>query len=213
LVQYLKRNMTTGPVPMRILFTYAVFLIVFFAVTALSYFFLPQEFLQNKHPLQNWATSGNLVVSTLQIFSYNLVSVAVLLCGNIFSGRKNKDHCFMPIGYTAFFVLISINAVVLGTWSFSVVTEAVPLLDRFLRTFDLAHRAGLWEMSGQLFIVCATARISLVITDGKETTIKNWRTIKLSTPEIRAVIIGLLLMLTGAFIESCAIASSSIINP
>ena len=133
------------------------------------------------------------------------MSVVVILFANTLSWRRNKEDCFMPLGYLAFFAQITINAVVLGTWSFSVATDAVPLLYRLIGTFDILHRAGLWEMSGQLFILCATTKISLIICDGKETIKKNWRTIKLSKQEIIVIGIGLTLMLIGALIESYAI--------
>jgi len=60
-------------------------------------------------------------------------------------------------------------------------------------------------MIGQLFIVCATVKISLIITDGKETTTKSWKTIKLSGQEMTIISLSLILMLIGAFIESYAI--------
>ena len=119
--------------------------------------------------------------------------------------RKNKTDYFFPFGYLSFFAMMTINAVVLGTWSFSVAIDAVPLIDRLVGTFDILHRAGLWEMSGQLFILCATVKISLIICDGKETIKKSWRTIKLSTQEIMAISIGLAFMLIGAVIESYGI--------
>jgi hypothetical protein len=111
----------------------------------------------------------------------------------------------MPIGYTVFFTLIAINAIYLGTWSFSVVSGAIPLVNRIIGTFDLARRAGLWEMSGQICILCATAKISLVLIDVKETSIRSWRTVRLSKQEIITTIIGLILMLLGALIESYSI--------
>ncbi|MEN6347839.1 MAG: hypothetical protein ABFD08_00365 [Syntrophomonas sp.] len=114
----------------------------------------------------------------------------------------------MPYGYIAFFGLISVNAVYLGTWSFSPVSDAIPLGDRIIRTFDIFHRAGLWEMTGQLFILCATAKISLIMTNGKETTTKNWKSIVLSRQEIIVFSIGLLFMLLGAITESYAIINS-----
>jgi hypothetical protein len=205
MIKRIKRYLASDNIALRITATYICFLIIFISITIISYYLLPQGLLRNKHPLQNWDTSTNLMISTTQIFSYNLLSVVAILLGNMFSTRKNKENYFMPLGYTAFFVLISINAVTLGTWSFSIVTDAIPLMGRIVRTFDLYHRAGLWEMSGQLFILCATAKISLIITDGKETTTKNWKTIKLSKKEIIVFSIGLLLMLIGAFIESNAI--------
>jgi hypothetical protein len=177
----------------------------FFTVTIVSYYLLPQGLLLNKHPLRNWDTSPTLIISSLQILSFNLLSVVMILFGNIFLVRKNKSKYFMPLGYLAFFSGIILNAIVLGTWSFSVIIDAIPLIDRLVGTFDLFHRAGLWEMSGQLFILCATVNISLIITDGKETTIKSLKTIKLSKQEIIVFSIGLVLMLLGALIESYAI--------
>ena len=137
------------------------------------------------------------------------MSVVVMLFANTLSWRRNKEDCFMPLGYLAFFAQITINAVVLGTWSFSMAPEAVPLLYRLTGTFDILHRAGLWEMSGQLFILCATTKISLILCDGKETTKKNWRTIKLSKKETTVISIGLALMLIGALIESYSIINSN----
>jgi hypothetical protein len=145
------------------------------------------------------------MTSTVQILSFNLLSVVVIILANTFLWRTNKAQCFMPLGYLAFFAQIIINAVVLGTWSFSASIDAVPLIVRIIGTFDLVHRAGLWEMSGQLFILCATARISLVITDCKETTKRNWRTIKLTKSEKGAFSLGFIFMLTGALLESYSI--------
>jgi len=201
----IKRNLTSDDVALRIRTTYICFVLVFFIVTILSYYFLPQGLLLNKHPLKKWDTSPNLLLSTLQILSFNLLSVVMILFGNTFLVRRNASQCFMPLGFLAFFTQIMINAVILGTWSFSMAPEAVPLVVRLIGTFDILHRAGLWEMSGQLFILCATVHISLLITDGKETTRKSWKTITLSKQEIIVFGLGLVLMLAGAFIESYAI--------
>ncbi|MBU3181182.1 hypothetical protein [Clostridium psychrophilum] len=204
-INRIKRNLTSDDVILRIITTYICFLLLFITVTIVSYFLLPQGLLLNKHPLQKWDTSPTLIISSLQILSFNLLSVIVILFGNTFLAREKKSQCFMPLGYLAFLVGISINAVVLGTWSFSVVTESIPLIERLVGTFDIFHRAGIWEMSGQLLILCATVNISLIITDGKKTTTKSWKTIKLSKQEIIVFSIGLVLMLLGALIESYAI--------
>lgn len=201
----IKRNLTSDNLVTRLITTYICFLVVFNTVTIVSYYLLPDGLLLNKNPLQNWDSSPTLIISSLQIISYNLLSVVVILFGNLFTWRKNKEDHFIALGYLAFFTQIIINAVVLGTWSFSAVPEAVPLLSRIIGTFNIFRRAGLWEMTGQLFILCATVNISLIITDGKETMTKNWRTINLSNTEIIFIFIGLALMLTGAVIESYSI--------
>src|SRR5665647_534043 len=201
----IKRNLTSDDVFLRIITTYICFLLVFFPVTIVSYYLLPQGLMLNKNPLKNWDTSPNLIISSLQILAFNLLSVVVILFGNTFLVRRNKSQYFVPLGYLAFFAGIIINAVVLGTWSFSAVTDAIPLISRLIGTFDIFKRAGLWEMSGQIFILCSTVNISLIITDGKETSTKNWKTIKLTKKEIIVFSVGLILMLLGALIESYAI--------
>ena len=204
----IKRKLTSDSLAERIITTYIGFLITFFTITIVSYYLLPQGILCGKHPLHNWETSSNWAISTLQIFSYNLMSVIIIILSNILASKSNKAQYFLPYGYIAFFGFISVNAVFLGTWSFSPVSDAIPLVDRIIRTFDFFHRAGLWEMTGQLFVLCATAKISLIITVGKETTTKSWRTIVLSRQELIVFSIGLIFMLLGAIIESYAIINS-----
>jgi hypothetical protein len=138
----------------------------------------------------------------MQIFLWNQLSVVVILFGNMFASRKNSEQNYFPFGYLAFFTQIAINAVTLGTWSFSVISEAVPLLDRLIGTFDILHRAGLWEMSGQLLILCATAKFSVIMTDGNKSSVRSWKEARLSKQEIFIISGGLIFMLTGAFIES-----------
>jgi hypothetical protein len=204
---FFRKNLTSENVYIRIAATYILFMAVFFTITVVSYFLLPEGLLRGKHPAQSWDTSNHLLVSTLQIFLFNQLSVVMILIGNTFSSRKNPEQNYLPIGYLAFFTQISINAVTLGTWSFSVITEAVPLLDRIVRTFDILHRAGLWEMSGQLLILCASAKISIIMTDGNKTSVRSWKEVSLSKQEVFILFVGLIFMLTGAFIESFSIIS------
>jgi len=204
---FIRKTITSEKISTRIAATYILFLTFFFTITILSHFLLPEGLLRGKHPAQNWETSNHYLVSTLQIFLFNQLSVVMILIGNIFSSRNNPEQNFLPIGYLAFFSQISINAVTLGTWSFSVMTEAVPLLDRIIGTFDIFHRAGLWEMSGQLLILCATAKISIIMTDGNKTTVRSWKEVRLSKQEVFIVVAGLIFMLAGALIESFSIIS------
>lgn len=209
MIEKIKCKMMSDKVYLRLITTFLCFLIVFALIAIISNVCLPEGILRNKNPLQSWDNSPKQIVLMFQIFFFNLLSVIMLLVGNLFRTRKNDNRCFITLGYLAFFVMISINAITLGTWSFSVVSEAVPLADRIIQTFDLVHRAGLWEMTGQLFIVCATVNISLIITDKKVTTTKSIRSIKLKNSEKLVVVMGLLLILMGAFIESRSIIQLS----
>jgi len=203
--KFFRNYLTSENVYLRIATTYILFMVVFFSITTISYFFLPEGLLRSKNPAQNWDTSNNLLISTLQFFLFNQLSVAMILIGNTFSSRKNSEQNYFPIGYLAFFTQLSINAVTLGTWSFSIVTEAVPLLDRIIGTFDLLHRGGLWEMSGQLLILCSTAKISIIMTDGKKTSVRSWKEVSLSKQEVFIFVGALFFMFIGAFIESSSI--------
>ncbi len=204
---FLLKKLTSQSLKERILFCYLVFLALFFGITIISYYFLPEGLLKNKNPLQDWEPSKNTLTLTLQIFFYNQLSVIVVIFGSLFGKKSEKDINYFSVGYLAFFTQICINGVVLGTWSFSMGTEAVPLLSRITRTFDLLHRAGLWEMSGQLLITCAAAHIATILTSGKTTITKSFRDIHLSKAEKLALLIGLAFMLIGAVVESIAISA------
>jgi hypothetical protein len=207
MLKILRKNLASENVYLRISTTSFLFVVIFFTITTISYFLLPDGILRSKNPAQNWDTSNNVLVSTLQIFLFNQLSVVVILFGNTFSSRKNSEQDYIPLGYLAFFTQISINAITLGTWSFSVVSESVPLLDRIIGTFDILHRGGLWEMSGQLLILCATAKISMIMTDGKKTSVRSWREVSLSKQEVFIFGGGVILILIGAFVESLSIIS------
>lgn len=191
----------------RVFITVILFLILFFGVMILSYYLLPEELLKNKNPLQNWETSDNTLILTLQIFFYNMLSVAVIIMASLFGKKKEWEANYLSVGYITFFALIFINAIVVGTWSFSVESEAVPLPGRILRTFDLVHRAGLWEMTGQALITCAVAQIATVLTSGRETFTRKIKDIRLTKSEKYLFVFGILLMLIGAIVESFAINS------
>lgn len=205
IIKYLRKKLSSDSLGERVIFAVLLFLTLFFGVMIISYFFLPEGFLKNKNPLQNWETSKSIFICTLQIFFYNMLSVMGIVVASLFGRKKESEVNYLSVGYVVFFVQIFINGVVVGTWSFSMGGAAVPLFGRIIRTFDLAHRAGLWEMTGQLFITCAVARIATITTSGKNTMTRKIKDIHLSKPEIALLAIGLVLMLIGAFVESNAI--------
>ena len=206
-MKYIRERLSSENIRERILGTIALFLMLFFGVMVASYYLLPEELLKNKNPLQGWETSGNTLILTMQIFFYNMISVFVIILGSLFGQKKTYERDYLSIGYTAFFTLICINAVTLGTWSFSVEREAVSLMSRITGTFNIFHRAGLWEMMGQLLITCATAHIATVLTSGKETVTKKIKDIRLAKSEKTVFVGGITLMLMGAVIESIGINS------
>lgn len=205
--KFFREKLSSNSLKQRVLFSMLFFLMLFLGVVVISYFFLPEGLLKSKNPLQNWETSNNTFTLTLQIFFYNMLSVLVIVLGSLFGQKKEVEANYLSIGYLALFTQFCINGVVLGTWSFSMTSEAIPLLERIVRTFDLTHRAGLWEMLGQLLITCAVAHIATVLSSGKNTVTRKIRDIQLTTAEKIVLATGFALMLIGAIIESFAINS------
>ena len=202
---YIRKKLSSRNIIERIITTAVLFSAIFFGGMIISYFLLPEGLLKNKNPLMSWDVSDNSLLLTLQILFYNLLSVVVII-PQACSAQENRRK--LPFGgIYGVFTLIAINSAVLGTWSFSVETEAVPLLGRIAGVFDLAHRAGLWEMAGQLFITCAAAHISIIQTSGGKTTKRKLRDIRLTKSEKAALIAGFALMIIGAAVESISISS------
>ncbi len=204
---YIRKKLSSNSLRERIVWTAVLFFVLFFGIMLLSYFFLPEGLLKNKNPMQSWDNSDNTLVLALQIFLYNLLSVIIIFLASLFGQKKAGDENFLSVGYMVFFTLISINSIVLGTWSFSVDTEAVPILGRVIGVFDIAHRAGLWEMAGQLLICCAIAHISIIQSKGSKTVKRSFKDIRLSNSEKAALFTGIIFMVIGALVESFSINS------
>lgn len=205
MVEKIKEEMISDKVSRRILWLTIAFVIAFFGISVLSYYFLPEGFLLRKNGISDFETSENLFLCTAQIFLYNMLSVAFIFFGSAFARKKEGENTYRTYGQVGFFVFILLNAVTLGTWSFTANTTSVPLMDRILRTFDIVHNAGLLEMYGQLLITSALATKYLLMTEGRKTTTRKIREMQFSKAELFALIGGFLLMLAGAYVESRAI--------
>ena len=205
-MNFIKRKLKSDNLIERITFCIICFFGLFLTVTILSYFLLPEGVLIGKQSA-NFEMSANIFCSSIQIFMWNMISVTVIVIGSLFAQKKIEDKNYLSIGYTAFFVLTIINAVTLGTWSFSVQTEAVPLIERLVGFFNIINNGGLLEMLGQLFVVTSLASISIVLISAKKTTTKKLSDIKLNKYEKIGVLIGITLIYIGALIESISIVS------
>ncbi|MCI2046867.1 MAG: hypothetical protein LKJ90_04035 [Faecalibacterium sp.] len=188
----------------RLITTAILFLALFFGVVILSYYLLPEGFLAKKNAVTGFQTSENIWISAIQIFAFNLVSVVFIIIGSLFSKRKNETQKYMGFGYYCFFLLVALNAVTLGTWSFSGNLESVPLMERIVGSFLLTKNAGLVEMLGQMFICCALANKSLVQVENKEVHSQKANENPLCKSEWIVLLLGFVLMFAGAYIESRA---------
>lgn len=205
MIPIIKEKMSSDKLLTRILWLTIALFVIFYGVTIISYFLLPEGFLLKKNNISDFKTSESLMTCALQIFSYNMISVIVIIFGSLFARKKEGEKGYKSYGCLGFFVFVILNAITLGTWSFTVNTNSVPLIERIIRTFDIMHNAGLLEMYGQLLITSALATKYLVMTEGKNTTTRRLKDLKFETSEIITFICGLLLMYVGALIESHAI--------
>lgn len=202
----IKTKMFSSNIFVRIATLFCFFILLFFGVTVLSYYLLPEGFLQNKNSISDFSISNNLLIGAVQIFLWNLLSVVFIIIGSIFAHKK--DNIYVSYGYTAFIVNIVLNAITLGTNSFTDGFINASLLERLIMTFDITRHAGLVEMIGQLLISCSFAKTPLIITDEKNTTVKKISDLSMPPKEICTAVLGILLMFIGAIIESRAILAN-----
>lgn len=203
----IREKLTSDKLYEKIITLTSIFFLAFFGITILSYYLLPEGFLLNKNNLTNFDTSMNIIICTFQIFAWNMISVVAIFISSLFSKKNNDKQKYLSLSYFVFIVLVSISAITLGTWSFTVNAESVPLFERVVSMFNITKRAGLIELYGQLLITCSVSNKYLVMTYKNKTSTRKIRDIKWKNSEIICLIIGILFMLIGAFIESNAILS------
>ena len=110
----------------RIGWMYVSLFLILKSVSIVSYCLLTDAFLRGKHLIvSRLEFSPTLWISILQIFGYNLIPTSLIMGANLIAQKyRISNGKFVPIGYAAFWSLIILCALYLGTWSFEVVTEA-----------------------------------------------------------------------------------------
>lgn len=201
----IREKLTSDNLYERIITLTIIFFLVFFGITILSYYLLPDGFLLNKNNETNFDTSMNIIICTFQIFAWNMISVVAVFISGLFSKKNDCKQKYLSLSYFTFIVLVSLAAVTLGTWSFTVNAKSVPLFERIISMFNITERSGLVELYGILLITCAISNKSLIMTMKNKTITQNIKNIKWSKKEIICVVCGILLVLIAAFIESRAI--------
>ncbi len=192
-------------ISVRLAVAFIIFFALFFVATIVSYVLLPDGALIAKNSLSNIHLSNDIVTSAVQILSWNFLGVLVMALASLFA-FANRNGSYLSYGYVGLGVQFLINAITLGTWSFTATAMAAPALGaRLFRAVDIFHRAGPWEMTGQLLIVCALARIPIIRTCGKAVEHRPLKSVRLTKAEIAGIAVGLLFMVNGALIESHSI--------
>lgn len=181
------------------------FFFAFYIAVIISHLFLPEGILRGKNTGDIFTTSLNIWISSLQIFSWNMISVVVLFAANLFAYRRNEFEPFISYGILSMIVWALIDGVTLGTNSFGIQRENMDLWNKLINTFDLINRAGMWEFLGLNCIASVFQQKSIVLTTKKTTITRKLYDLKITHMDILFFILGLLLMIVGAFIESASI--------
>jgi hypothetical protein len=192
----------------RIGWMYVTFFGVLLPAIVVSYYLLPEGFLRGKHPIiSRLEFSSDLLTSTLQIFGYNLIPTALITAASLIAQQSRiAREKFVPIGYTAFWGLTMLFGVVVGTWSFELVTPAPPLFHRLVRILDVFHHAGLLEFSAYLLVAVVSFKFTLWYSDGRKIIAsRNWKDISLGRSEKALLVLAFALLLCAAFVESYGI--------
>ena len=95
----IRKKLTSDKLFERIITLTIIFLLVFFGVTILSYYLLPEGFLLNKNNGTNFNTSTNIIICTLQIFAWNMISVVAIFIGSLFSKKNNDQQQYLSLSY------------------------------------------------------------------------------------------------------------------
>lgn len=198
----IRGKLTSKNVYVRILWFAILFLVIFFGATIISHYILPEGLLKNANTTRDFDISSNIWLAALKIFSFNLISVVVIMIGSIFANKNNENEEYLSIAYICFIVLVLINGVTLGTWSFSTDAPSIPIIERITSMFQITEHAGLLEMFGQLLITCVMADKYIVMTYKKQTITRHVRDVLWTKKDILLLLLGIILMFVGAWIES-----------
>ena len=208
LLRKITAGVTDDDVTKRIGWMAVSFFALFVPVSVASFYLLPEGILRGKHPIiRTLEFSPDVWISTFQIFGYNLIPTFLIMGSSLLAQESRLCRGkYVPIGYTAFWGLTVLFAVVVGSWSFEVVTVAPPLHHRLVRLFDVFHHAGLLEFSAYLLAAVTSFRFTLWYSDRKEIVASRpWQDIHLTRSEKLLLTLAFVLLLCAAFVESSQI--------
>ena len=209
MITYIKKGITSEKLWCRFLCIIILYLGIFIVCTIVGDLLLPEGFLRNSPTNIGGGIdfSTNLLISSLQIFPYNCISLAAIIVASIFAKRKTEEDRYIPVSITCLSVLAVITGLTLGTNSFGIVAPNAPVLQKIIDLFNISKYSALWEISGQTLIAACLVKKAIVLTTGKTTCVKKLNQIIFTKHDIVFIGLGLSFMMFGAFIESRTILS------
>jgi hypothetical protein len=195
----------------RIAWMYVSFFLLYVPVLVVSHYALPEGIFRGKHPIiSNLQFSPLVWVSALQVFGYNLILTSLIIAASLLAQQSRvSSGRFVPIGYTVFWGLTVIFAVVTGSWSFDVIAPAPSLHLKIARLFNVARHAGLLEMTAYLLAAVTSFRITLWYSDRRTpVATRSPKLISLTSLERGLLLLAFVILACAAFVESRAIVET-----
>ncbi len=187
------------------------FLALFFSVAIASHFLLPEGILRGKHPIiANMRLPEGTLAIALQILAYNMMPLSLIVLANLLAQQSRLyPERFIPLGYLAMVTLTVICAMVLGTWSFEVVTEPPTLLARLISTFNITERSGLVELFAYLLAAASSFHFTRWFSDSKKIIRSlTWRELTLPMSDRFRLTLSILLLMVAAWVEAISISAT-----
>lgn len=195
-------HFTSEKLVTRVIWSYAIYIALVLISFATGYFFLPRGALINTP----WTAFGVMATSPDTLIGQFLATAGfnlgfVLLLG---VGLNLQRVNGFPAGYVFVFSAGIVSGFIAGTNSFASQAISPYTVEGWLIALRIQHV----ELLGYTFIVAST--ISIGLSDysswlpwkAKERKIRGWRDIRLEKQEIIGIVIGLLLILIGAYNET-----------
>lgn len=195
----------SGSVYSRILWLYGLYTLLSNAVFLLSYYWLPEGFLRSSP----YTATGRLVAAAESFWGqfgltllFNLGIVTVIITVMNFNQVRG-----FPLGYVYPFSLAVMSGLISGTNSFA----ASDITQYNARDgLALALSIGNLEMLGYIFVIASTVKYGVYqyrswwrwSGEWSPTKVMNLRDVRLSTPEMVCLMIGILLIIFGAYRET-----------
>lgn len=186
----------------RVIWAYAIYIALVLTCFALGYFFLPRGLLLNTP----WTAFGELAASPDSFVEQYALTVlfnlgfAFLLGVALNLQRVNG----FPTGYVFVFAAGVVSGLLAGTNSFVSQVISPYTLEGWLVALRVQHL----ELLGYTVVVASTISIGLIDYSSwlpwkaKERRIQRWRDIRLAKQEILGIVVGIALILIGAYNET-----------
>lgn len=189
---------------------YVIYFLLLYSVILLSYFILPDGMLKGMNPLVKALNlSPDLLTAAMQIFLYNMIFIIIILiCGLLAEELPICRGSYLPLSYSVLLIQVIIYGIIIGTWSFEMVSGTKPGLYGILtRPFT---GAGLLEFSAYILMACVSFSITKWFSNRK-TIVKSrpWSKIRLNAVEWAIFALSFIILFLGALCEAYNISAAA----